>query len=285
VRRWIARANVVLAAGVLVVAGAALRDVLGTRAARPSAPLGPFLPIDLTQGATRPAAPGFRLEPFLEDLARLHGRAHPERPARIAPPSESPGEGFALTTLSIAGILRSPNGGDLVLFRSKDPAHPLSCQLSEGEEEHGLKLLSLRFEGSFARARVCRGDSERVLSFRMGEDAETSLIREVRPPATRDSFVAIRPASGPCYSEIVKAVPFFDDAGRRVGVRVTGIDPASGLRKVGLSPGDVITAMNGQAAPTREALVRGIGAANASMELTIHSATGGTARTVVVGAK
>jgi hypothetical protein len=285
VRQWIARANVLLAGGVLAL-GASLLWAHGGLSSRTStSPTELFLPLDLLEGGSPRTGPGFQLNAFLDDLARLHGRPPCVRPERPEAAPQGKAEDPALTTLAIAGILRSANGPDLVLIRSKDPANPLSCQLCEGEEEHGVRLVRLRYEGAVARVLVRRGDREHVLSFQMGEGTETSLIRDVRPEVARNRVVADVETNRSFDSGSIKSVPFFDEAGRRVGVRVTGIDPSSRWRASGLSPGDVITALDGRAVSNAEALAHAIRAARGSLEVTVRGATSGVSRALVVDAR
>jgi hypothetical protein len=280
---WIGRTNLVLVGGVLAV-GASL--LVGGLTSPPHVLGIPLLPLDASEPVPmRSGVPETRLEPFLKVLRRFHGQAAPERAARPTPPAEDSADGFALTTLAISAIIRSPNGKDLVLFRSKDPAHPISCQLCEGEEQHGIALVSLRYEGRVAHAKVRRGSCEGVLTFSLDRDLAISLIREVRAPESPAALVASGSPRRRWDAASIKCVPFFDDEGRRIGLRVTGVDPASGLREAGLSAGVVITALDGKSAPSRELLAVGLSGPRNSLQLMVRGATDSASRSLVVAAK
>ena len=160
---------------------------------------------------------------------------HPE-------PVAAPDGVLPLAALSCRAWIRYPGRPDLIVLKSKDPAHPEFYLPRIGRPDGGIAIEKIEPVGQMAHVSVRRG--EETFTYRLRLQVRTMPGR-VRIQPVRSTPVGgasdVRLAEAAAHGPVpVKLVPFFDSKGALLGARVTGVRPGSWLESAGLHAGDVV---------------------------------------------
>ena len=250
-RRWLWRANALLA--LLVVAGGwlALRPVPHV----PAVAVATWTPRAVAESS---GGPWIAWADLVQDVRRFV--ALPEEPCippapRLPEPAPLSEDVVPLAAYEVRIWIHLPDEPDVVLLASKDPAHPRTIILREDQSVGDVRLVRVEAEGRRGRFHVRRGDEAFCYRFTTEADWSAPGLRAVRfgAPAAGDrgllAGAAAPPPAADALDRDVKAVPYYGPDGALLGARVTGVRPGTWAARQGLRPGDVITALDEQPFP------------------------------------
>ncbi len=261
-----------------VVLALALAGLVGYRLTVGAAPRSPeswpeVAPVP-PSGPSQPE-PSIDLDAFLEDLDAFHGPSRRDEegapgPAVAATTDRGP---VPLTLYRIATAIQAPGRPALVQIVSKDPARAESHTLVEGREVDGILLERFARSPAATVAFVTRG-TERAQLVLQGADPQLDRILRLVPQAPAAPSVAgVRGASpGRGDGPGLRTVPFRDERGVVIGLRVTGIDPEGPWARSGLRAGEAIVGIDGVAVTDAGTLVRDGRAGRLARELLVRDA-------------
>ncbi len=241
-RRWLWRANGVLAVGVLAVWAVALLDLPEQRPLRK-------LPESREVVAPHPLGPDVPWAEVVSLGRAFHGWGDGQAaPLRV---EEKPRDGrLPLAAYKLMMWAHDPGGPDTILLKSKDPAHLELFLPQEGRPDRGVAIEEIERRGRCVFITVMRGDEQFTYEV-VDRDVLTQVERR---------FVRITPRRSPAEERTrlasnalladrvdVKVLPFFGRDGQVAGARVTGVRPGSSFARAGLRAGDVIVGIEGEA--------------------------------------
>jgi hypothetical protein len=178
--------------------------------------------------------------------------------------------GLALRAFRVTCWIRDEQGPDLVVLRSRDPAHPEAYFPTEVQPDRGMAILAIREEPERAWIEIGR-DSERC-TFEVRRSGMRGGVGaghgHARPAGPGVSSPRAPRSQATCVD--AKLVPFFGRGGVLGGVRVTGVRPGSVLAEAGLRPGDVVQQVDGKPVASLEGVRRQLCASRLPGTLGVH---------------
>jgi len=260
-RTWIWRANGLLAVLLLAVGAWAFSE--------PKASTAFEIPEARQVDGPEPLRASVDFQEMVALARRFHGwgdRKQVTRPEPVEPPSGR----LPLRALACRGWISWPEGPDLVVLMSKDPARPETYMPTEDQPDQGVEIERIEpIGGGLARISVRRGDETWVFTMKESRSAGDGRVRITKRAS--GSVAGEATGTGPADPETrasVKLLPFYDDRGAFLGARVTGIRPGSDIADLGLEPGDIVVGLGpnrvGSVAQVRSQL---IGSEHPSIEI------------------
>ncbi len=173
---------------------------------------------------------------------RMHpysARAATPRNQQVSGPTTPPLRAFAIS-MWIHG-----DSGTTLTLRCKDPAHDIAYCVGTDSPDRDVELVGVDVDGKLARFTVSRGDEQHTFRFDRSREFHSSVIRFSPRGAALGAQGYQSQAVASSKHPDLKAVPYFDDRGKCIGMRVTGIRSESGWAGLGLTRGDVLLAGDG----------------------------------------
>jgi len=243
-RRWLWRANALLALGVLALGARILFVPI-----RVETPM-PRLDFDWGEVGSRPLEAPVDFEDVVRECGRFWPMSAP--PPRPQPRPVSKPTRPALGAYEVAMWIRVPDEPDGVLLSCKDPAHPTPYLPRVGQPDRGVAIEAIRVEGRVAWITVTREEERFTYRFALDHPPDPGLVRI--GPAAEPAGGAAQTLPGrlrgsasdaPVALADLKCVPFHGEDGRVVGLRVTGVRPGGRFDRVGLRRNDVVVGCAG----------------------------------------
>jgi hypothetical protein len=240
IRRWLWRLNGGVA---LLVLGAWGWALFGT------VDKAPPIPVELPAGPPMTEPP--RASVAWEEIVALSRPwIGPPRSARgqapATPPTEVHDGRLPLAALEVVCHVADPSEPDVVLLKSKDPAHPETYVLQEGKPDGGIAIERIVREAGAVKITVRRDEETFTYELPRALDFDPRGICRVVPRPQSQGEGQGRSSATPSDSTSdatartdVKLVPFYGSRGQLLGGRVTGVRPGSRLAQAGLRRGDV----------------------------------------------
>ena len=197
-----------------------------------------------------PPAPATK--PIDNTLIRLVQQMYPESSpiAILRSNQESAASIPPLRAFAISMWIHGESGETTLSLRCKDPAHDIVYCIGTDRPDQDVRLIGVDVNERVARFTVRRGDEQHTFLFDRSREFHSSVIR-FSPPESRDGGGAYyAPVVASTKHPDLKAVPYFDDRGQCIGMRVTGIRSDSDWAKRGVLRGDVLLTADGM--PTHE---------------------------------
>ena len=239
IRRWLWRANLLLALGVLAVW---VHLAVGDHDAKAL----PLLPTPAEEVQAERLGPDITFDEMVALVRPFHGWG-PAREQAPPPVLELAPGLLPLGAYEVGLWIRDPGLPDLVLLSPKDPAQREVYILREGVPSEGVAIESIREDRKGAHITVTRG-SERftydVAVRPLATPADERIVRLLDAPRPNHEHLASRHTEPPRLD--VKVLPFYASNGKVAGARVTGVRPGSALARAGLVAGDVIVCVDGE---------------------------------------
>ncbi len=183
------------------------------------------------------------MAPTDNTLLRLVEQMYPDSPRANAPISnqESAPTIPPLRAFAISMWIHGDSGTTLTL-RCKDPAHDIAYCIGTDNPDRDVKLVGVDVDDKLARFTVSRGDEQYTFEFDRSREFHSPVIRFSSPGTVLGAQGYHSQVAASAKHPDLKAVPYFDNRGKCIGMRVTGLRSDSSWANRGIERGDVLLA-------------------------------------------
>ena len=185
-------------------------------------------------------------KPIDNTLLRLVEWMYPDSP-RAATPSSQQGHAPAIPPLRAFAIsmwIHGESGETTLALRCKDPAHDISYCIGTDKPDGNVRLVDVDVQPEVAKFTVARDDERHTFVFNRSREFRSRILSfSPAVNAQEDSGSSVAANRQPSLRHPdLKTVPFFDNHGKCIGMRVTGIRRGCDWHQRGIARGDVVLA-------------------------------------------
>ncbi len=175
------------------------------------------------------------IERMYSDFPRTNTPISDKESVPIVPP---------LRAFAISMWIHGDSGTTLTL-RCKDPAHDIAYCIDTDKPDRDVKLVRVDVDDKLARFTASRGDEQHTFEFDRSREFHSNVIRFHPPGSCQSGDINHAQAVASSKHLNLKAVPYFNNHGKCIGMRVTGIRSELDWAGLGLTRGDVLLTGDG----------------------------------------